>query len=69
MGVFGAAIATGISQLVGSIVPIIFFVNKNNTKLRLIKTKIELKPILSTCLNRVIRNGNKYFYISCKYVV
>ncbi len=54
MGVFGAAIATGISQVVGSIVPIIFFINKNNTNLRLVKTKFKLKPILNTCLNRFI---------------
>lgn len=51
MGVFGAALATGISQIVGGIVPLIYFINKNNTKLRLVKTKIKLKPIVNACSN------------------
>ncbi|MBO5143501.1 MAG: MATE family efflux transporter [Clostridia bacterium] len=51
MGVFGAAFATGISQTVGAIVPIGFFVRKNSSLLRLSKPKFELKPILKSCAN------------------
>lgn len=51
MGVFGAALATGISQLIGAIVPIMYFVRENNSILRLTKAKFELKPILHTCAN------------------
>ena len=51
MGVFGAALATGISQTVGAIVPIGFFVRKNSSLLRLSKPKFELKPILKSCAN------------------
>ena len=51
MGVFGAALATGISQLVGGIIPLIYFLCPNNSPLRLTKTKFELKPILQTCAN------------------
>ncbi len=51
MGVFGAALATGISQLVGGIIPLIYFLRPNNSPLRLTKTKFELKPILQTCTN------------------
>ncbi len=51
MGVVGAAIATGLGQIVGGIVPLIFFIRKNNTKLKLVKTKIKLKPILNACIN------------------
>lgn len=51
MSVFGAALATGISQLVGAIIPIIYFARKNKSPLRFVKTKLELKPILKTCTN------------------
>ena len=51
LGVFGAALATGTSQFIGGIVPFIYFIRKNNTQLRLIKTKFELKPILKACTN------------------
>lgn len=51
MGVFGAALATGLSQVFGGIVPLVFFIRKNNTKLKLIKTKFELKPLLNACAN------------------
>lgn len=50
MGVFGAAVATGISQLIGGIVPLIYFIKKSET-LKLVKTKFELKPILQACAN------------------
>lgn len=51
MGVFGAALATGISQTVGAVIPLIYFSKKNNTVLRFVKTKFELKPIIKTCTN------------------
>lgn len=51
MGVFGAALATGISQLIGAIIPMLYFARKNKSPLRLVKTKLELKPILRTCTN------------------
>lgn len=51
MGVFGAALATGLSQVFGGIVPLVFFIRKNSTKLKLIKTKFEIKPLLNACAN------------------
>lgn len=50
-GVAGAAIATGISQCVGGIFPLIYFARKNSSLLRLTKTKIEIKTILNACGN------------------
>lgn len=51
-GLAGAAVATGIGQVVGGIVPLIYFLSKkNNTQIRLVKTKIEIKPILQACAN------------------
>lgn len=51
MGVFGAALATGISQLIGGIVPLIYFARKNKSTLKLTKTKFEGKTILHACTN------------------
>lgn len=51
MGVFGAALATGISQLVGGIIPLVYFMCQNNSLLRLVKTKFNWKAILQSCIN------------------
>lgn len=52
MGIMGAALATGISQCVGSIVPIIWLISKKNTSpLRLVKTRFEMVPIGKACVN------------------
>lgn len=50
-GVFGAALATGISQVVGGIIPLVYFIRKNNSPLRLVKTKFDRKAILIACSN------------------
>lgn len=50
-GVAGAATATITSQFVGAIIPMVYFARKNNTVLKLGKTKFELSPILKTCAN------------------
>ena len=50
-GVAGAAIATVMSQFVGAIIPMIYFIKKNMSPLRLGKTKFELSPIVKTCTN------------------
>ena len=50
-GVAGAAIATGLSQCVGGLFPLIYFLRPNSSKLRLVRTKLELRPILSACGN------------------
>lgn len=52
MGVFGAALATGLSQCVGAIVPFVWFMsNRNQSALRFCKTHIELAPMLKACAN------------------
>lgn len=50
-GVAGAAWATVTSQIVGAVIPLIYFSRKNSTDLRLGKTKFELSVILKTCAN------------------
>lgn len=51
MGVFGAALATGISQAIGAIVPILYFIFNKTGILKLTKAKFEWKAILQTCIN------------------
>lgn len=50
-GIAGAAIATGISQCVGGLFPLLYFLRPNTSKLRLVRTKLELRPILNACGN------------------
>ena len=51
LGVAGTAIATITSQTVGAIIPLIYFSRKNDTMLKLGKTKFdELKSLLSKSL-------------------
>lgn len=50
-GIAGAAAATVFSQIVGGVIPLIYFAGKNDSLLRLIKTKIQLKPLGKACLN------------------
>lgn len=50
-GIEGAAAATVFSQIVGGLIPFIYFARKNDSLLRLVKTKIQLKPLGKACLN------------------
>lgn len=50
-GVAGAAAASAFSQVVGAVIPLIYFARKNNSLLHLVKTKIQLKPIGAACVN------------------
>lgn len=52
MGVEGAALATGLSQCVASIIPFLWFLSKRNTSaLRFTKTKFEIPPMVKACIN------------------
>ena len=51
LGVAGAAIATVTSQIVGAIIPLVYFSKKNNTMLKIGKTKFKLSTIIKTCTN------------------
>lgn len=50
-GVAGAALATGLSQCVGGLLPLLFFIRPNTSPLRLLRAKMELKPLLRACAN------------------
>ncbi|KAG4085412.1 mate-domain-containing protein [Neocallimastix lanati (nom. inval.)] len=51
MGIVGAAIATGVGQCVGGLLPLMFFLFKNSTNYRLVITGFEIKPIAKACSN------------------
>ena len=51
MGILGAALATAISQTIGGLVPFLYFMNRNSSLLRLVKTKVEWKVLGKACLN------------------
>ena len=50
-GIAGAATATGLSQCVGGLFPLLYFLRPNTSKLCLVRTKLELRPILNACGN------------------
>lgn len=51
-GIVGAGLATGMSQMVGGVVPLLWFLSKRNrSALRFCKTGMEWRPILKACGN------------------
>ena len=50
-GLIGAAVATAISQMIGGVIPLIYFFRPNTSLLRLGKTKMDVKALLQTCAN------------------
>lgn len=50
-GVIGAAVATGIGQVLGGVIPLVYFARKNSSLLKFVRTKLEIKPILKACAN------------------
>ncbi|MDE7060431.1 MAG: MATE family efflux transporter, partial [Lachnospiraceae bacterium] len=50
-GIVGAALATAISQILGGILPLLYFFKPNGSALRLIKSKFEIKVLLRACTN------------------
>lgn len=51
LGVAGAALATGISQCVGGLLPFFYFLRPNSSLLRLTRTRLEARPLILACTN------------------
>jgi len=50
-GLVGAAAATAVSQVLGGMIPVIYFSSPNSSLLRLTKTKFDGKALLKACTN------------------
>ena len=50
-GLVGAAVATATAQIVGAIVPLVYFIRPNDSLLRLGKCRFDGKALLRTCVN------------------
>lgn len=50
-GLAGAALATGIGECVGGLLPLIYFLRPNSSLLKLTPSRPKLKPILKACAN------------------
>ena len=59
MGIAGAAVATDISQVVGGVFPVLYFARKNNSLLRLVKTRVDF-----AALGRAVTNGSSEYIAS-----
>ncbi len=51
LGLVGAALATATSQIVGGIIPLVYFARPNDSLLHLGKTRFDGKALLKTCTN------------------
>jgi len=51
MGLVGAALATALSQVVGGVIPLVYFFCRNGSLLRLGKTRWDGRALLKTCAN------------------
>ena len=50
-GIAGAALATSAGEIIGGILPLIYFSRKNSSLLRLQKTKFDKTVLINTCIN------------------
>ncbi|SDM53959.1 MATE family efflux transporter [Lachnospira pectinoschiza] len=50
-GVIGAALATGIGQTVGGVIPLIYFIRKNTSNLRIKATMIKMDAVIKSAFN------------------
>jgi putative MATE family efflux protein len=50
-GLAGAAFATGLSQAVAGLIPVVYFSLPNKSLLRFVRTRLELRPMLQACCN------------------
>lgn len=56
-GIVGAAVASAIGQMAGGIMPFVYFIRKNDSLLKLTKTKFDIKA-----LGKSIFNGSSEFF-------
>lgn len=52
-GITGAAVATGLSQVVAGLVPVFYFLQPNKSLLRFTRTPMQVRPMLIACSNGV----------------
>lgn len=50
-GLAGAALATAVSQIIGGLIPILYFMRKNDSLLCFVKTKFYRNILYKTCIN------------------
>lgn len=50
-GIVGAAVATGLSQAVAGLVPVLYFLLPNSSLLRFTRTSMQARPMLQACSN------------------
>lgn len=50
-GLIGASVATLISMICAGVIPTVYFLRENGSKLRLVATRMEYKPLLNACVN------------------
>lgn len=50
-GIAGASVATALGQVVGGAVPVVYFLRRNKSFLKLVRTRLEWRPVGRACVN------------------
>ncbi|MCD8041179.1 MAG: hypothetical protein LUF82_06660 [Clostridia bacterium] len=53
MGACRCGVGKGIGQVIGGVIPFIYFAKNNGSLLKFVKTKLEIKPLLKACANGI----------------
>ena len=53
MGIRGAALATGLCQTIGAVVPVFYFLIKKDLNIRLVRPKFDIKAMFKGCFNGI----------------
>lgn len=51
MGIVGAGLATVIAQVIGGIIPLIYFLRKNSSRLKIVHSRFNKRIFINTCTN------------------
>ncbi len=51
MGIWGAALATALTQTIAAIIPIVYFFRRNSSRLRFTKFSLDFKALMKGCTN------------------
>lgn len=51
MWIFWAALATAVAQFLWAVIPLIYFIVNKKSKLQFVKTWLEFRPIMKSCIN------------------
>lgn len=69
-GIAGAAVATSLSQCVGGLLPLLYFLGKwNRSELHLTRFRFDWRALGRICRQRLVGADEQYFHVSRRYAL